>query len=217
MKMQIPDAVADAVSGNWVDRFAPGWLKPFARLARWDRPIGWWLLMWPCWWSAALAAEAAGHLLPNIWHLVLFMIGAIAMRGAGCTYNDIVDRKYDGMVERTRSRPIPSGQVSTVQAVVFMVLQALAGLLVLLQFNTYTIVLGLCSLVVVAAYPFMKRVTYWPQSVLGLAFQLGRALSAGARSSGPSPGRRSRFMPAASCGPSATTRSTPTRTRKTTR
>ncbi|PTW62282.1 4-hydroxybenzoate polyprenyltransferase [Breoghania corrubedonensis] len=177
MKMQFPgmvtEAVADAVSGNWVDRFAPEWLKPYARLARWDRPIGWWLLMWPCWWSAALAAEAAGYMLPNIWHLVLFMIGAIAMRGAGCTYNDIVDRNYDGMVERTRSRPIPSGQVSTVQAVIFMILQALAGLVVLLQFNTYTIVLGFCSLVVVAIYPFMKRITYWPQSVLGLAFNWG--------------------------------------------
>ncbi|WP_321342586.1 4-hydroxybenzoate octaprenyltransferase [Breoghania sp.] len=177
MKIDIPGtvagAVADAVSGNWVDRFAPDWLKPYARLARWDRPIGWWLLLWPCWWSSALAREAAGFWLPNFWHLALFLIGAIAMRGAGCTYNDIVDRKFDGMVERTRSRPIPSGQVSVTQAIVFMGLQALAGLVVLLQFNTYTIILGFCSLVVVAAYPFMKRITYWPQSVLGLAFNWG--------------------------------------------
>ncbi|WP_319772869.1 4-hydroxybenzoate octaprenyltransferase [Breoghania sp.] len=173
MKIDFPGAVADAVSGNWVDRFAPEWLKPYARLARWDRPIGWWLLLWPCWWSSALAREAAGFWLPNFWHLVLFLIGAIAMRGAGCTYNDIVDRKFDAMVERTRSRPIPSGQVSVVQAVIFMGLQALAGLVVLLQFNTYTIILGFCSLGVVAAYPFMKRITYWPQSVLGLAFNWG--------------------------------------------
>ncbi|AXS39464.1 4-hydroxybenzoate octaprenyltransferase [Breoghania sp. L-A4] len=169
-----PDgSVADAVKGNWVDRFAPNWLKPFARLARWDRPIGWWLLLWPCWWSVALASGAAGRLYPEPTHLALFMIGAIAMRGAGCTYNDIVDRNLDGSVERTRSRPIPSGQVSVFQAAFFLVLQSLVGLAVLLSFNSFTIFLGIASLAVVAVYPFMKRVTDWPQFVLGLAFTWG--------------------------------------------
>ncbi|PLX36177.1 MAG: 4-hydroxybenzoate octaprenyltransferase [Hyphomicrobiales bacterium] len=168
--------VADAVNGNWVDRWGPEWLKPYARLARWDRPIGWWLLLWPCWWSAAMAADAAGFLMPNLWHMFLFLVGAIAMRGAGCTYNDLVDREFDAMVERTRSRPIPSGQVSILQAKAFLLAQALVGLLALLQFNNYTVMAGLCSLVVVAVYPFMKRITYWPQSVLGLAFNWGAFL-----------------------------------------
>ncbi len=165
--------VADAVNGNWVDRWAPDWLKPYGRLARWDRPIGWWLLLWPCWWSTALAAGHAGNPYPNPWYLLLFLIGAIAMRGAGCTYNDLVDQDIDGLVERTRSRPIPSGQVTTTQAKIFMAAQALAGLAVLLQFNRFTVVLGVCSLAVVAVYPFMKRITDWPQSVLGLSFSWG--------------------------------------------
>ena len=168
--------VADAVNGNWVDRRAPEWLKPYARLARWDRPIGWWLLLWPCWWSAAIAADAAGHLTPNLWHLFLFLVGAIAMRGAGCTYNDLVDKEFDARVERTRSRPIPSGQVTVFQAKAFLVAQALVGLLVLLQFNRFTVLVGIASLAVVAIYPFMKRITYWPQSVLGLAFNWGAFL-----------------------------------------
>ena len=165
--------VADAPRGNFVDRFAPDWLKPYARLARWDRPIGWWLLLIPCWWSAALASVAAGAPLPDIAHLALFFVGAVAMRGAGCTYNDIVDRDLDAGVARTRSRPIPSGQVSVRAAKIFLLLQALAGLAVLLTFNRFTILLGVSSLAVVAAYPFMKRVTDWPQSVLGLAFSWG--------------------------------------------
>ncbi len=172
--------VADAPSGHWVYRALPRGLWPYAQLARWDRSIGWQLLRWPCWWSAALAATAharAGDsllsLLPSPWHLVLFLIGAIAMRGAGCTYNDIVDEEIDSMVERTRSRPLPSGQVTRRQAWTFLVLQALAGLLVLLQFNTFSIVLGLASLAIVAVYPFMKRITDWPQLVLGLAFSWG--------------------------------------------
>lgn len=169
-------SVADAVRGNWVDRVAPRWFRPYARLCRLDRPIGWWLLLWPCWWSAALAAVAAGRLGPNLWHLALFLIGAIAMRGAGCTYNDIVDRDLDASVARTRSRPIPSGQVSAKQAAAFLVLQALVGLAVLLQFNTPTILWGLGSLAVVAAYPFMKRFFDMPQLVLGLAFSWGALL-----------------------------------------
>jgi 4-hydroxybenzoate polyprenyltransferase len=165
--------VADAARGNWVDQFAPQWLRPYARLARWDRPIGWWLLLLPCWWAAALASNVAGSTLPNIGHLVLFLIGAVAMRGAGCTYNDIVDRDLDAGVARTRSRPIPSGQVSVRNAKIFLLLQALAGLAVLLSFNLFSIGLGVSSLVVVAAYPFMKRITDWPQFVLGLAFSWG--------------------------------------------
>jgi 4-hydroxybenzoate polyprenyltransferase len=165
--------VADAPRGNFVDRYAPQWLKPYARLARWDRPIGWWLLLIPCWWSAALASVSAGAPLPNLAHLVLFFLGAVAMRGAGCTYNDIVDRDLDAGVARTRSRPIPSGQVSVRAAILFLVLQALVGLFVLLSFNDFTIGIGLLSLLVVAAYPFMKRITNWPQSVLGLAFSWG--------------------------------------------
>jgi 4-hydroxybenzoate polyprenyltransferase len=163
--------VADS-TGNWVDNQAPGWVRPYLRLARLDRPIGSWLLLAPCWWSVGLAAVAA-HDAPNVWHLLLFLIGAFAMRGAGCTWNDIVDRDLDGMVERTRSRPIPSGQVSVTAAGAFLALQALVGLLVLVQFNAFTIMVGLASLLVVAVYPFMKRITYWPQIVLGLAFSWG--------------------------------------------
>src|SRR6202035_2399313 len=126
-----------------------------------------------CWWSAALAAVAAHARTQNILHLVLFFIGAFAMRGAGCTWNDIVDRDLDGSVERTRSRPIPSGQVSTGQAALFLILQALIGFAVLISFNGFTIALGIASLAIVAVYPFMKRITYWPQIVLGLAFSWG--------------------------------------------
>jgi 4-hydroxybenzoate polyprenyltransferase len=164
--------VADS-TGNWVDRLAPAALRPYLRLARADRPIGSWLLLLPCWWSSALAAVAAHAWAPNPWHLVLFAIGTVAMRGAGCTWNDIVDRDIDARVERTRSRPLPSGQVSLPAAVVFLVLQALVGLAVLLQFNGFAIATGLASLVIVAVYPFMKRITWWPQIVLGLAFSWG--------------------------------------------
>ncbi len=164
--------VADSI-GNWVDTFAPAWVRPYLRLTRLDRPIGWWLLLLPCWWSSALAAVAADRWGPDPWHIVLFLIGAIVMRGAGCTWNDLVDRDIDGRVERTRSRPIPSGQVSVRAAIVFMILQALVGLLVLVQFNSFAIVMGVASLGVVAIYPLMKRVTYWPQIFLGLAFSWG--------------------------------------------
>ena len=143
------------------------------RLARLDRPIGSWLLLMPCWWSAALANVATHNPVPPFWHLALFFVGAFAMRGAGCTWNDIVDRDIDGLVERTRSRPIPSGQVSVKQAAVFLVAQALVGLGVLLQFNWFAVATGIASLAIVAIYPFMKRITYWPQTVLGLAFSWG--------------------------------------------
>ena len=173
--------VADA-TGNWVDSKAPARLRPYLRLTRLDRPIGWWLLLMPCWWSAALAAIPAGRPGPDPWHVALFLIGAIVMRGAGCTWNDLTDRDYDARVARTRSRPIPSGQVSVSAAYVFLALQALVGLAVLLlialdgpggRFNPFAVVVGIASLAVVAIYPFMKRVTYWPQIFLGLAFSWG--------------------------------------------
>jgi 4-hydroxybenzoate polyprenyltransferase len=164
--------VADA-TGNWVDTRAPSWSRPYLRLARFDRPIGSWLLLMPCWWSAALAAGVAGDIgkLPLV--IALFFIGAFVMRGAGCTWNDITDRDLDAKVERTRSRPLPAGQVSVTQAVAFLVLLALIGLLVLLQFNRFAVMTGIASLAIVAVYPFMKRITWWPQVVLGLAFSWG--------------------------------------------
>src|SRR5882757_6017210 len=164
--------VSDATD-NWVDTRAPLWSRPYLRLSRLDRPIGSWLLLLPCWWSAALAAGIAHDVgrLPLI--LVLFLIGAFAMRGAGCTWNDITDRDLDAQVERTRSRPIPAGQVSVAQAAGFLVLQALVGLMVLLQFNRFAVATGIASLIIVAVYPFMKRITWWPQVVLGLAFSWG--------------------------------------------
>ena len=161
--------VADA-TGNWVDTRAPPWSRPYLRLSRLDRPIGSWLLLMPCWWSAALAIGDIGR-LPLI--IALFFIGAFAMRGAGCTWNDITDRDLDALVERTRSRPIPAGQVSVPQAAAFLVVQALIGLAVLLQFNRFAVMTGIASLVIVAVYPFMKRITWWPQIVLGLAFSWG--------------------------------------------
>jgi 4-hydroxybenzoate polyprenyltransferase len=163
--------VADS-TGNWVDGLAPAWVRPYLRLARLDRPIGSWLLLIPCWWSLGLAAMHVGRPVEPS-HVLLFFIGAFAMRGAGCTWNDIVDRDLDARVERTRSRPIPSGQVSVAAAAAFLVLQALIGLAVLLSFNRFTVFVGLLSLAVIALYPFMKRITYWPQIVLGLAFSWG--------------------------------------------
>jgi 4-hydroxybenzoate polyprenyltransferase len=164
--------VADS-TGNWVDTLAPPFSRPYLRLARADRPIGAWLLLMPCWWSAGLAAVAAGHPYPNPWHVLLFFVGAFTMRGAGCTWNDIVDRNLDAQVARTRSRPIPSGQVSVRTAAMFLALQALIGLAVLVQFNRFTVLVGVASLAVVAVYPLAKRVTWWPQIVLGLAFSWG--------------------------------------------
>ena len=165
-------APADAARGNLVDRYAPVAARPYLRMARIDRPIGWWLLLLPCWWSSALAAAAAEK-PPNLLHLLLFLIGAIAMRGAGSTWNDIVDRDIDGSVERTRNRPLPSGQITVMQATLSAALLCLVGLLVLLSFNSFAIVLGFLSLVPVAIYPFMKRLTDYPQAVLGLAFAWG--------------------------------------------
>ncbi len=164
--------VADAPRGNWVDRLAPQKLRPWLRLMRADRPIGGWLLLWPCWWSAALAARAVGE-LPDIVLLVLFAIGAFAMRSAGCIYNDIIDRDLDARVARTRARPLASGQVSIGEAIALGGALCAIGLAVLLQFNAFAIALGFCSVGIVLIYPLMKRVTFWPQAVLGLAFSWG--------------------------------------------
>ena len=163
--------VADA-TGNWVDSLAPAYSRPYLRVARLDRPIGSWLLLMPCWWSVGLAGMHQDR-FPSVWHIVLFFIGAFAMRGAGCTWNDLVDRDLDEKVERTRSRPIPSKQITIAQATLFMLAQALVGLLVLIQFNRFTVITGFASLLVVVIYPFMKRITYWPQIFLGLAFSWG--------------------------------------------
>ena len=170
--------VADAPSDNFVYRLLPPRLWPYAQLARWDRPIGWQLLLWPCLWSAAMAAAVtadANAFRPGqfVAHVLLFWLGAIVMRGAGCTYNDLVDHDIDNQVARTRSRPLPSGRVSRKQAKIFILLQALTGLAVLLCFNGFTILLGIASLLIVAIYPFAKRFTDWPQFVLGLAFSWG--------------------------------------------
>ncbi len=158
--------IADALPNQWFMRMLPSAILPYAQLARLDRPIGWWLLLLPCWWGLVLAK-------PDPWYAVLFLIGAIAMRGAGCVVNDIADRNFDAQVERTKNRPLPSGRVSVTQAFVFLGVLLLIGLGVLLQFNHFTILLALSSLIIVAVYPFMKRVTYWPQAVLGLAFNWG--------------------------------------------
>jgi 4-hydroxybenzoate polyprenyltransferase len=164
---------ADAPPQSWVDRHAPGWARPYLRLARADRPIGIWLLLWPAWWSIALAAPRSGHFYPDPYLMLLFAVGAAAMRGAGCTYNDIVDRDIDAKVARTAGRPIPSGQVSVRNAWIFLGLQLAVGLGVLLQLNWLSVWLGAASLLPIALYPFMKRITDWPQAWLGLTFNWG--------------------------------------------
>ncbi|MBL1404369.1 MAG: 4-hydroxybenzoate octaprenyltransferase [Hyphomicrobiales bacterium] len=182
------EMVSDALRGSWVHRFLPKAIWPYAQLARWERPIGWQLLMWPCLWSVMLAAEYKGSiqtivgtqpmgideylniLLPT---LLLFIAGAFVMRGAGCTFNDIVDQNIDNKVARTRSRPLPSGRVSKRNAWIFLGLQLLAGLVILVQFNVTTQIMGVASIVLIVIYPFMKRITWWPQFFLGLAFSWG--------------------------------------------
>jgi 4-hydroxybenzoate polyprenyltransferase len=153
-------------------RLTPPGLRPYIQLARIDRPIGWWLLLLPCWWSSALATSSLGR-SPNIVHLVLLLIGAIAMRGAGSTYNDLVDRDIDAKVERTRHRPLASGRLRPRQALILLALECLVGVGVLLCFNRFAVETGFASLIIVAIYPFMKRITSWPQAILGLAFAWG--------------------------------------------
>ena len=169
--------VADAVRGNWVDRLAPAGLRPYLRLSRADRPIGTWLLLLPCWWGVGLAAASGGARAFDIWIVAGCGIGAWLMRGAGCTWNDITDRDIDGAVARTRSRPIPSGQVSVKQALGWLVGQSLLAFVILLTFNGAAIALGIASLGLVAIYPFAKRFTWWPQIFLGLAFNWGALLA----------------------------------------
>jgi len=163
-------AASDIPRNGWVDRFLPAAWRPYARLSRLDRPIGTWLLLFPCWWSILLARPALGEAL---WLFVLFGLGALVMRGAGCTYNDLVDRDFDAAVARTADRPIPSGQVSVRAAVVWLVAQLVVALVILLQLNLFSIGLGVLSLLLVFTYPLMKRITWWPQFFLGLAFNWG--------------------------------------------
>jgi 4-hydroxybenzoate polyprenyltransferase len=164
---------SDIPKGNWVDRFLPRPARPYARLARLDRPIGTWLLLFPCWWSIALAQPG---LAQGAWLFALFGLGALLMRGAGCTFNDIVDREFDARVARTADRPIASGQVSVTRAVAFMLAQMLLAFLILIQFPVFAVAVGAASLVLVFTYPLMKRITWWPQFFLGLAFNWGALL-----------------------------------------
>ncbi len=170
-----PDGqVADAVKGNWVDTTAPAWSRPYLRLSRADRPIGTWLLLLPCLWGLVLAmlwdAQARWE---DLWIVVGCAAGAWLMRGAGCTWNDITDRKFDAQVERTRSRPIPSGQVTVKGAVIWMAVQTGISAAILFSFNGLTIAIGILSLLLVVIYPFAKRFTWWPQLFLGLALNWG--------------------------------------------
>ena len=174
-----PDGqVADAVKGNWVDTRAPAWTRPYLRLSRADRPIGTWLLLIPCWWGLLLAMASTGEARwGDAWIALGCAIGAWLMRGAGCTWNDITDREFDAAVARTRSRPIPSGQVTVRQAFAWLVIQSLIAFAILLTFNAAAIWLGIASLALVAIYPFAKRLTWWPQVFLGLAFNWGALLA----------------------------------------
>ncbi|MDX8354237.1 4-hydroxybenzoate octaprenyltransferase [Cognatiyoonia sp. IB215182] len=184
------DAVADAVAGNWVDRFAPLATRPFLRLSRADRPIGTWLLLTPCLWGLSLAILATDTATTNdIWIALGCGLGAFLMRGAGCTWNDITDRDIDGAVERTRSRPIPAGQATVRQALIWMVAQSILAFFILITFSPAAIILGVVALIPVAIYPFAKRFTWWPQAFLGLAFNWGALLAwaAHTNSIGPVP------------------------------
>ena len=167
------DSVADAPRGNWVDRFAPPAMRPYLRLSRADRPIGTWLLFIPCLWGVALAAVNGTPRLWDLWIIAGCAVGAFLMRGAGCTWNDITDRHIDAQVARTRSRPLPSGQVTTRQALIWMIAQALIAALILFSYNLTAILLGIAALLPVAIYPFAKRFTWWPQVFLGVAFNWG--------------------------------------------
>jgi len=176
--MPAKGSVADAPRGNWVDRFAPGPARPYLRLSRADRPIGTWLLLIPCLWAIALAGGADGAFRPwDIWLVLSCGAGAFLMRGAGCTWNDITDRKIDAAVTRTQSRPLPSGQVTVTGALVWMAAQALVAAVILFTYNWLAIGLGVASLALVAIYPFAKRFTWWPQVFLGLAFNWGALLA----------------------------------------
>ena len=163
----------DIPAESWIDRFAPAPTRPYLRLMRLDRPIGTWLLLFPCWWGWALAPRPGGPGWADLYLAALFAVGALVMRGAGCTINDLWDRDIDAQVTRTRTRPIASGQISVTRALAFLVAQLLIGLAVLVQFNWTTIWLGAVSLLLVVPYPLMKRITWWPQAFLGLTFNWG--------------------------------------------
>ena len=169
--------VADAVKGNWVDRLAPARARPFLRLSRADRPAGTWLLLIPCWWGLSLAMAATGPRAFDAWIGLGCAAGAFLMRGAGCTWNDVTDRDIDASVARTRSRPIPSGQVTLRGALAWMAVQAVIAFAILLSFPPAAIWLGTASLLPVAIYPFAKRFTWWPQVFLGVAFNWGALLA----------------------------------------
>ncbi|MEO1328115.1 MAG: 4-hydroxybenzoate octaprenyltransferase [Pseudomonadota bacterium] len=168
---------ADAARDNWVDRFAPAGWRPYLRLSRADRPIGAWLLLLPGWQALALAAGSEGWTglgaLEGAWLFAAFFIGAFVMRGAGCVLNDIVDRDIDAQVARTRERPLPSGQATLAGAIALLVGLCALGFALLMTFNWTAVVIGLVSALPVAIYPFMKRVTWWPQLFLGIAFNWG--------------------------------------------
>jgi 4-hydroxybenzoate polyprenyltransferase len=167
---------SDIPKGGWVDRRMPARCRPYIRLARFDRPIGTWLLLFPCWWSIAMAQSGSGNGLADFRYFVLFGLGALVMRGAGCAYNDIMDRGFDAQVARTRDRPLPSGQITVPHAVVFMIVLLALGGTILFSFNRFAVMTGLASLVLVFTYPLMKRVTFWPQLFLGFAFNWGALL-----------------------------------------
>jgi 4-hydroxybenzoate polyprenyltransferase len=167
-------SATDIQAGDWIDRHVPQGIRPYLRLARVDRPIGTWLLLFPGWWSLALAAAPGA--LPDGYVMVLFALGALLMRGAGCTINDIVDRDFDRQVARTATRPLASGALSLQQALVFLAIQLGLAFLILLQLEPLAIKLGVLSLLLVVAYPFMKRITWWPQAFLGLTFNWGALL-----------------------------------------
>jgi 4-hydroxybenzoate polyprenyltransferase len=169
----MPDTVADAARGNWVDTLAPRAARPYLRLSRADRPIGTWLLLIPCFWSLFLAAASTSLRPSDIWILLGCAAGAFLMRGAGCTWNDITDRHIDAAVARTRSRPLPSGQVSVRQATVWMIVQTALAATILFSYNWTSVILGIAALIPVLIYPFAKRFTWWPQAFLGIAFNWG--------------------------------------------
>lgn len=170
---QVTATVADAPRGNWVDRLAPPATRPWLRLSRADRPIGTWLLLLPCWWGTGLAMMADRPAWVDLWVVLACALGSVVMRGAGCTWNDITDRDIDGEVARTRSRPLPSGQVTLRGAFVWLGAQLAVGALILFTMNGAAVLLGIASLALVAVYPFAKRFTWWPQVFLGLAFNWG--------------------------------------------
>ncbi len=173
MMKPVKTATTDMPADHWVERYVPGPVRPYFKLARIDRPIGTWLLLLPAWWSVILASPGLGDPYGTVTNFVLFGVGAVIMRGAGCTFNDIVDRDFDAKVARTRTRPVASGAVPVPRAMVFLILQLLAGLGILLNFNDFTIALGAASLALIFTYPFMKRITYWPQAFLGITFNWG--------------------------------------------